>query len=277
MENKKNRIIGIALLIILLGVVYFFTRVRAPSSRAPYSSNATSSDATTTTADIAGGTLGITATGGYTIKEIQAENNVPKAPDYNVPLAFGAYAGLNEAQKSALQAKAANLRAQLAENPSNYTAWLALGSTFKMAGDYAQAEKIWKYVSLQWPTDDVVLGNLGDLYMNFIKDYPKADASYLRAIQSNPRQTNAYRNLFMLYSNLYTTHASAAEDILKKGIQNNPEALDLYVLLARHYRNLGRTTEARAEYDMAIVIAKGQTNAGAADILADITAEQAAL
>src|SRR3989344_6426285 len=277
MQNSKmNQIISIAALIALVGFGYYFIYNKSAFTNVPESAIATSSHATTTTADIAGGTLGISATGGYTVKEVPTENNAPKAPDYNIPLVFSASAGFSEEQKSSLQTKAADLRAQLAKSPSNYTAWLALGSTFKMAGDYAQAEKIWKYVSLQWPADDVVLGNLGDLYMNFIRDYPKADTSYLGAIRNNPRQTNAYRNLFQMYSGVYTTHAYAAEDILKKGIKNNPEALDLYVLLARHYRDLGRTAEAKAEYDMAIVIAKGQTNAGAADILADITDEQAA-
>ena len=275
---QRNQAIGIAVLVVLIGFGYYFLAPNRPASPdVPAGTLAPLSAASTTSSDIAGGTLGITATGGYTVKEIPVTNSAPKAPDYNAPLVFYASSGLTAEHQASLQPRATELRAQLAKDPYNYTSWLALGRTYKTAGDYAQAEKIWKYVSLQWPTDDVVLGNLGDLYMNFIKDYPKADASYLGAIRNNPRQTNAYRNLFQLYSSMYTTHASAAEDILKKGIQNNPEALDLYVLLARHYRDSGRTAEAIAEYNMAIVIARGQTNAGAAGILADIIAEQAAL
>ncbi|KKW09413.1 MAG: hypothetical protein UY44_C0002G0053 [Candidatus Kaiserbacteria bacterium GW2011_GWA2_49_19] len=272
---QKNQTIGIALIILLIGVGYFFTIGKIQYSNKSQNVVATSSSAATTTMDIDGSTVSVSGTGEYTVKEIPITNNALKAPDFNAPLVFSSSTNFTEEQKSALRAKAAGLRAQLAKDPLNYTAWLALGSTHKTAGDYAQAEKIWRYVSSQWPTDATVLGNLGDLYMNFIKDYPKADASYLGAIRNNPRQTNAYRSLFSLYSGVYTTHAYAAEDILKKGIKNNPEALDLYVLLARHYRDLGRTAEAKAEYDMAIVIAKGQTNAGAADILADITDEQA--
>lgn len=273
----KNQIIGISVLVVIIGVGYYFTHKKPPSSVAPENANATLSSASTTNSDITGGTLGITGTGGYTIKEIPRQSSAPKAPDYNAPLVFSASAGLTAEQQSILQAQVASLRAQLAKNAFDYDVWLALGSVFKRAGDYAGAVKIWDYVSVVWPTDAVAPGNLGDLYMNFIKDYPKADASYRAAIRNDPRQVNAYRNLFSLYSGLYTTHASAAEDILKKGIQNNPEALDLYVLLARYYRDTGRIAEAKAEYSTAIVIAKGQTDAGAASILADIIAEQAAL
>lgn len=275
---QRNQIAVIAVLIVLVGLGYYFTYNKPTSSDVPANSNATTSPATTTESNIADGTVGITASGGgYTIKTVPSKNNPPKAPDYNAPLVFSASSGLTAEQQATLQARASELRAQLAKNTFDYDAWLALGAVFKTAGDYAGAAKIWAYISLNWPTDAVALGNLGDLYMNFVKDYPKADANYRAAIQRDPRSTNAYRSLFQLYSGMYTTHASAAEDILKKGIQNNPEMLDFYVLLARYYRDQGRIAEAKAAYNAAIVIAKGQTGAGAAGILADITAEQAAL
>ncbi|MDO8552953.1 MAG: tetratricopeptide repeat protein [bacterium] len=282
---QRNQVALLVTVIIIVIAGYFLVRNAKSPAASPESTTSTSTSpesasteiGTTTTTITGGGTLGIVGTGGYTVKEISIQNTAPKAPDYNAPLAFSASLGLTADQKSALEARAASLRAQLAKNPFNFTAWLALGTVFKTAGDYAQAATIWTYLTLTWPTDAIALGNLGDLYMNFIKDYPKASASYLGAIKNDSRQINAYRSLFQLYSSLYTPNNSAAEDILKKGIQNNPEALDLYVLLARYYRDTGRIAEAKAEYDMAIVIAKGQTNAGAADILADITAEQAAL
>ncbi|MDO8522656.1 MAG: tetratricopeptide repeat protein [bacterium] len=270
--SSKSQTIGILIaLAVLIGGGYLFMRGTAPSSSMP----APLSTASTTNSDIAGGTLGITGTGGYTVKEVPTGNNAPKAPDYNTPLVFSATSNLNIEQQSALQGQVTALRVQLAKNPSSYVAWLALGRAFKTAGDYAQAAEIWAYLSLNWPTDAIAFANLGDLYMNFIKDYPKAEASYLGAIRNNPLQVDAYRNLFSLYTNLYTTHASAAEDILKKGIANNSDAVDLYVLLARYYRDSGRTAEARAEYDSAIVQAKKQPSSAA--LVADITSEQAAL
>lgn len=285
--NEKNqKIIGALVLLVVLAIgTFFFVRSRKPSAEAPESAS-TASSTSTTNADVASGTLGITsrpqvpiptlsATGGYTVKEIPAGVSAPKAPDYSVPLVFSSALNLTAEQKAAVEAQAAALRVQLAKDPSSYVAWLALGRTFKMAGDYAQAAKIWTYLSLNWPADAISLGNLGDLYMNFIKDYPKADASYQGAIRRDFRQVNAYRNLFQLYSGLYTTRATAAEDTLKEGIQNNPDAVDLYILLAQYYRDTGRMAEARAEYDRAIAQAKKQSNSEA--LVADLISEQAAL
>lgn len=188
MQNiKKNYIAAIAAVIVLAGIGYYFIYNKPASSNVPADANATTSPATTTSSDITAGNLGITATGGYTVKEIPVTSNAPKAPDYTTPIQFSASGGLNTEQKAAIEAKAVSLRAQLAKNASDYDAWLALGAVFKTAGDYAGAAKIWGYVSLAWPTDAVAPGNLGDLYMNFIKDYPKADASYLGAIRPESR------------------------------------------------------------------------------------------
>jgi len=275
-NQRTQQIIGILIaFLVLIGGWYLFMRGTTPSSNVSAGANATTSPATTTNVNIAGGTLGLTTTGGYTVKEIPTGVSAPNSPDYNAPLAFSVSVGLSTEQESALQAQAASLRAQLAKDPSSYVAWLALGETFKSAGDYIEATKIWTYVSLRWPADLVAFVNLGDLYMNFIKDYPRAEASYLAAIRSNPLEVDAYRNLFLLYTSLYTTHASAAEDILKQGIANNPDAVDLYVLLARYYRDSGRTTEARAEYDAAIAQAKTQPNSGT--LVTDLVSEQTAL
>lgn len=273
-QNRQSIISIFIVLIVLVGGAFLFIRGTKPSAGAPGSASTTSS-ASTTDMNIAGGTLGITGTGGYTVREISAGASAPQAPDYRAPLVFSSSLNLTAEQKSAIEAQATASRATLAKDPSNYTAWLSLGRSFKAAGDYAQAAKIWNYLSLNWPTDAISLENLGDLYMNFIRDYPKADASYLGAIQRDVHQINAYRNLFSLYTNLYTTRASSGEDILKKGIQNNPDALDLYVLLARYYRDSGRTAEARAEYEIVIALARKQPNSDA--LVADLVSEQAAL
>jgi tetratricopeptide (TPR) repeat protein len=279
-ENTKNQIIGVALLIILIGGGYLFMRGTTPFSNAPEGTNmatSTALSATTTQLDIAGGTISVTATGGYIVQEVPPEVSALEAPDHNAPIVFSASSSLSADQKSAIEKQAVAMRAQLAKDISNYSAWLALGGFFLSAGDYAQAAKIWDYVSLNWPADATVLGNLGDLYMTYLKDYPKAEASYLGAIRNDPYQKNAYRNLFTLYSIAYTPRNSAAEDILKEGIKNNPDTLDFYVSLARYYRDTGRTGEARTAYDAAITQAKRPVNAGAVGAASDLEAEQAAL
>ena len=285
MEPKKYQTtIGIVVLLALIGGGYLFTRqnqglplILSPATLPAATSTAQAGMTTTTTAS---GTVSVTSTGGgYTIKEVSVGRESPalKAPDYNAPIVFPASSNLTAEQKSAIEAQAAAMRAQLSRNSAEYTPWLVLGGFFKQAEDYTQAEEIWTYVSLRWPDDGTVLGNLGDLYLTYLKDYPKAEASYLGAIKNDPGQVNAYRNLFTLYSTVYTPRNSAAADILKEGIRNNPETLDFYTSLARYYRDNGRTEEARAAYDVAIAQAKRLATASNFGAANDLEAEKAAL
>ncbi len=139
------------------------------------------------------------------------------------------------------------------------------GTDYKKAGDYANAAKTWESVSSMWPQNIISFNNLGDLYMNYLKDYPKAEKNYLQHITNRSDDPNAYRTLFELYTTTsYKPSSTAAEDILKKGIANNTQAYDLNILLARYYKAAGRTAEAKAQYDLAIGIVTRQGNASLA-------------
>ncbi len=58
--------------------------------------------------------------------------------------------------------------------------------------------------------------------MNFVKDYPKAEDSYTTAISMNANVIGYYQDLYTLYTYLYKTNTTAAADILKEGLANNP-------------------------------------------------------
>jgi len=150
-------------------------------------------------------------------------------------------------------------------------ALLALGLKNKQAGDYAGAAAAWQRASALYPANIVSFNNLGDLYMNFLPNYPAAESNYLREITNLPVDINAYRALFELYTYHYKQGTPAAEDILKKGAAANPKAYDLQVLLARYYRDSGRTANARAMYEAAAANARAQ---GLTELAAQIQQEE---
>jgi tetratricopeptide (TPR) repeat protein len=123
--------------------------------------------------------------------------------------------------------------AQLKQDPSQLKLWLTLGSYRKMAGDYEGARDAWEYVAAAAPSSFVAFNNLGDLYMNFLKNYPKAELNYRKVIAVRPDYIDTYRNLYTLYHYLYKTNTTAAADILKEGLKNNPNNPDLLAIQAQ--------------------------------------------
>lgn len=206
--------------------------------------------------------------GSYTI-EAMPQVELPKPPRIQRPLTFTG--DLSDEQKVAIQASANELQQKVFANPQDAGAWTSLGTVRKIAGDFEGAKQAWEYVTKLAPNNATPLYNLADLYMNFLKDYPKAESMYKKVIGINPTDTNAYRNLFEIYTGTsYIPTATAAQEILKKGIVAVPDAVDLQVLLARYYKGQGRANEARATYDAAIAVA---TKAGNVALAAQLTEE----
>jgi len=273
MENQSNRkafIISsvIVLLVIALGWYYLNSRQKGRDAESPLPSNATSTSS---------GGLAVTTTGGsYTVNEAPAENaaSIP-APNFRAPLVVLPSLNLTQEVVTKLEQQLAGIQAIISKDPTNFDAWLRLGGTRKTAGDYAGAAADWQYLSAVYPKNNISFDNLGSLYLDFIKDYGKAELNYKRAVTNNPLDVNGYRALFSLYTDYgYKTGTSAASDILKEGIAANPKAIDLYVLLARYYAGKGQTSEARSEYDAAISQATAQGNTALAE---EIQTEKSAL
>ena len=57
--------------------------------------------------------------------------------------------------------------------------------------------------------------------MNFVKDYPKAEQNYKKALAINPRGAGYYVSLYYLYRDMMHDNASAA-DILAQGLKELP-------------------------------------------------------
>lgn len=202
----------------------------------------------------------VSGTGSYTVQtERLPQQTAAQAPSFKTPVTCTLDAELC----AAISSKVAAAVAALESNDEDPGAWVNLGTLRKMAGDYRGAAEAWEFVSKLYPTNPASFSNLGDLYKNYLRDNAKAEANYLTSIKNYPQNIDAYRALAELYASGFRG-GSAAEDILKKGIAANPTAVELHVLLARHYRASGNVSLANAAFDAAAAAATAAGNATAA-------------
>ena len=258
---QQGLLIGTIAIVLAAFLWFFNTR----SALAPSSTPA----ATTTPQGVT-----VAGTGEFTISEEDASVQDLPQPDYNTPIAFAL--GVSTEVRAVVEADLVQKRAALKSNPEDFNAWIVLGALYHMGGDEKMAEKIWLYTSALAPTSPLPYYNLADLYLDFLKDYVKAEAMYKKALALDPRNPAPYRNLFSLYTDYgYKKGTSAAEDILKQGIAAVANTVyDLHILLARYYKVQGRTAEAKAEFDLAIAAAEV---AGRSDVAEQLREEKAAL
>ena len=270
-NNNTRYIIGAIIIIVLIlgGYALMQKGTGNPSSTAT-STSASSTDLSNLSINVGNG---FTSTKGYTITTVPVQHTTVKAPDFNAPVACPSDMPADECSK--IKTHDAAVVALLQQNQNNAAAWTDFGSIRKQLGDYNGAIAAWNYVAALAPQIAVPYYNLGDLYLNFVKDYPKAEKNYLLAAKYAPTDTSIYMNLLTLYTTTtYHPTATAAEDILKKGIAANPKATDLQVALARYYKSAGRSADAKAEYEIA---AKNADQQGLTDLAAGIRQEEATI
>jgi tetratricopeptide (TPR) repeat protein len=100
--------------------------------------------------------------------------------------------------------------------------WLNLGLWRKTIGDYEGAEEAWKFVTIIRPNDPVAYHNLGDLYSQYLPDFPKAEKYYLLAIEKDTsHQPFFYIKLYEFYR-YYLKKPDLAEKALLDGLKTNP-------------------------------------------------------
>ena len=79
------------------------------------------------------------------------------------------------------------------------------------------------YVSKLYPTSSVPFDNLGSLYLDFIKEYRKAEENFKQAIENDAHDITAYQQLFSLYTLYgYKSDTSAAAELVAQGLKDNP-------------------------------------------------------
>jgi len=219
----------IPLLMLIVGILVIGALFIAHS----YQASRVGAPATTATSTIATSTSGITvgsvsATGNPTVTITQgaSSSGVPVAPSLNRSMTFSPSLSADVVANLKTQ-EAANI-ASLKANPNQGDAWLQLGVDYKIAGDYAGAEAVWIYLTKIAPTSYIAYADLGDLYTNFLQNYPKAEADYKEVIALQPDYIDAYRSLYYLYGMEHNPSAQSA--ILAEGLKANPNNPDLLQL-----------------------------------------------
>ena len=249
--QSKNIVITILILLIVIGASYLLLKKETTVS-SPTTATSTSSTSTSTTPSSSTSSAKV-----HTSKAVVVVTARPVQPNYSTPLSF--ISSVSVGQQTSLNAQFAADTAAIAKNSNDFDSWVDLGIVHRLAGDYTGAATIWSYVSKAWPTNGVSFSNLGDLYLNYLKDYPASVSNYKIAIKNNPTNLDAYKNIFQVYTTTaYTGGVGAAADILKQGIMSNPKAVDLQVILARYYASHGDLVNAKATYNAAINNAQGQ-------------------
>jgi tetratricopeptide (TPR) repeat protein len=259
MQISTKQWLSIAGVIIILAASAIFFILRPGNTPAGIANaTTTGSNATTSIQFPETRTIGgVTGTGDFTVQPITSNtSNLPPTPNFNAPIAFSADVAPDV--RAQITSNVDILRGRLQKDATDLRSWLQLGGLYEMAGDYADAETFWTYVTKAAPTNVIAYANLGDLYQSYLKNYAKAETEYLKVIQIDPADIDAYRALYQMYSTVYKTGTSATENILKQGITADPKAVDLQVLLARYYKSQGMTAQANAEYDAAIANANSQ-------------------
>jgi tetratricopeptide (TPR) repeat protein len=161
-----------------------------------------------------------------------------------------------------LQNNIDTVTAQLKEDPNSFQAWSDLANQYKIIDDFEGAIEIWEYLSIVAEGNTVSRINLGEVYHYYLKEYKKSESVFKDIIDINNGITGAYTGLHELYRYSYKIETTLAIDALKEGITAIPDNIDLRMLLASYYTELGMIDEANAVYEEVLVMAnaKGNTN-----------------
>lgn len=145
---------------------------------------------------------------------------------------------INEEAKNTAIEKIKEITAQLKEDYDRREEWLNLGIWRKTLGDYEGTEQAWKFVTLIRPNDPVAYHNLGDLYSQFLIDFPKAEKYYLLAIEKGPTTDFFYIKLHEFYR-YFIKRPDLAENILVQGIKQATEKLTIEAILEAYRKEKG--------------------------------------
>lgn len=159
----------------------------------------------------------------YVDSQPQGPVGIP-APDLNRPVPAGTV--LSSSEKENLE----KLVGKLKENPNSFWDWLSLGLLRKSIGDYEGAGEAWEYSRALAPSNPTVLGNLGNLYAYYLKDYKKAEKYYNDAIEADPAYIYSYREAFNFYRDV-VGDPDKARAVAEKGLQTMPYSVELKELL----------------------------------------------
>ena len=137
--------------------------------------------------------------------------------------------------------------------PDDQDIKISLGETLTQAGDFIAAIECLEEVYRENPEDVDVLSALGEAYYRFDRS-TKAVAVFKKLSELQPGSTRIRGQLGVSLVALRRGHPTRdldeAIDLLRAGLRENPEAVDLRVSLARALGDKGKLDEARTHFDV---------------------------
>jgi len=154
-----------------------------------------------------------------TLPETEAENNPDVARD--------------QTERSLVE--------RIQKNPSDRSAYEALGKLYLERKKFADAEEVFEYLTRNYDTEDGYFSRLGTVYFN-LKKFDQAAAAYSRAIELRGDLPNRYVNLSLCFEAL-GDYVKAIEAV-RKAIRISSDNTAYLSLLADFLIRSGQNTEA---------------------------------
>ncbi len=168
-----------------------------------------------------------------------------------------AVGGISETSLASAKAKINNAVNLIEANYDYDASWLELGAYRRMIGDNDGALEAWHFLSKIRPNAFVAYHNIGDLYAFTIRDYDQGEKYLLKSIAVGPGNIQGYMALTNLYSIPEFGKQEEAPKVLLKGIANNPEHSDLYLILGGYYRDNGDIANAILYFEKSLLLDPG--------------------
>lgn len=129
-----------------------------------------------------------------------------------------------------IQERIKKLTDAILQAPSNGALWANLGLERKSIEDYTGAIDAYEYALKMMPNNAVVAENLGVLYGDYLRNYPKAEEYYRLSIAIDAAAPHRYLRLFDLYR-YALKDTEKAKAILEEGLRTIPGEPSLQALL----------------------------------------------
>lgn len=268
MIGKTQRIqIIVAALLILIGGAIWYDRKEASDVG---SDSTQKNDEKLIEKELTPG-VSIVGDGDY---KVEVEKVDPNAPSLDrLVVGKDALAYSKDIQDSLIK-RSKDASAFLKQNGGRTDYWFELANVRKDLGDYQGALDIWTYLTKVTPDNHISYLNIGNLYHYQLKNYPKAEEYLLKATKLAPKYILGYRDLSDLYRLSYQRETMKAAEVLKVGLEFNPNHTDLLIPLAGFYRDIGDKVTALGYFEKALEQAKILKNT---ELIASLEKDIAAL
>ena len=180
------------------------------------------------------------------IKQIPITDNVVKEQEIDYPELTSSVVfpdSLSEDARVIIANNIATLINKLEKEENSFGGWFDLAAQYKIIEDYESTRDIWEFLGESFTGNNTVFSNLGNLYHYDLKDFPKSEESFRKAIENDKSNIQSYIGLHELYKYSYKQETSLVIDILIEGIEDNPINIDLMITLANYYKERGNMSK----------------------------------